>query len=76
MRRMICKKMGMAQGESNMFRQEEVFIGGWQEKTMEAMLRRRFENSVNQLPPLGAGRLESLSPDALTRKLERSWQHV
>ena len=27
----------------HMFRQEEVFIGGWQEKTVEAMQRRRFE---------------------------------
>lgn len=59
-----------------MFRQEEVFIGGWQDKTVEAMQRRRFEQMVGQLPPLGAGRLESLSPRALERKLEQSWQDI
>ena len=59
-----------------MFRQEEVFIGGWQEKTIEAMHRRRFEQRVAQLAPLGAARLEALSPAALARKLEQSWQDV
>lgn len=59
-----------------MFRQEEVFIGGWQEKTMEAMQRRRFEQMVAQLPPLGAGRLEVLLPSAFERKLEQCWQDV
>lgn len=59
-----------------MFRQEEVFIGGWQEKTVEAMHKRRFEQRVAQLPPLGAGRLAELSPAALARKLEQSWQDV
>lgn len=59
-----------------MFRQEEVFVGGWQEKTLEAMHRRRFEQMVGQLPPLGAGRLEALAPAALMRKLEQSWQDV
>ncbi len=59
-----------------MFRQEEVFLGGWQEKTIEAMRRRRFEQMVSQLPPLGAERLEMLTPSALARKLEQSWQSV
>ena len=59
-----------------MFRQEEVFIGGWQEKTIESMLKRRFEQSVSQLPPLGAGRLESLPPAAFARKIEQSWQDI
>ncbi len=59
-----------------MFRQQEVFIGGWQEKTIEAMQRRRFEMNVAQLPPLGAGRLEALMPSAFERKLEQCWQDV
>lgn len=59
-----------------MFRQEEVFVGGWQEKTMEAMQRRRFEQSVAQLPPLGAGRLAELSPSAFSRRIEQCWQDI
>lgn len=59
-----------------MFRQEEVFFGGWQEKTMEAMQRRRFEQRVAQLPPLGAGRLSALTPAAFERKIEQCWQDV
>lgn len=59
-----------------MFRQEEVFVGGWQEKTIEAMQRRRFEQMVTQLPPLGAGRLAELSPRAFERKLEQCWQDI
>ena len=59
-----------------MFRQEEVFVGGWHEMTLEAMQRRRFEQMVAQLPPLGAGRLEALSPAAFERKLEQCWQDV
>lgn len=59
-----------------MFRQEEVFIGGWQEKTIEAMHRRRFDQRVAQLAPLGAVRLEALPPAALARRLEMSWQDV
>lgn len=59
-----------------MFRQEEIFIGGWQEKTIEAMQKRRFEQMVSQLPPLGAGRLEALAPAALMRKIEQSWQDI
>lgn len=59
-----------------MFRQEEVFLGGWQEKTLEAMLRRRFEQSVAQLPPLGAGRLEEPMPSAFARKIEHCWQDI
>ncbi|MGN0777219.1 MAG: hypothetical protein ACI4MM_11145 [Candidatus Ventricola sp.] len=59
-----------------MFRQEEVFVGGWQEKTIEAMQRRRFEQMVTQLPPLGAGRLAELSPRAFERKIEQCWQDI
>lgn len=59
-----------------MFRQEEVFVGGWREKTIEAMHRRRFEQQVAQLPPLGSLRLAELSPRALERKLEICWQAV
>ncbi|MBQ4264651.1 MAG: hypothetical protein IJB85_03985 [Clostridia bacterium] len=59
-----------------MFRQEEVFIGGWQEKTIEVMRRRRFETQAAQLPPLGAGRLALLTPTAFERKIEQSWQDI
>lgn len=59
-----------------MFRQEEVFLGGWKEKTVEAMQRRRFEQMVSQLPPLGSCRLEALSPAAFERRIERCWQDV
>ncbi|MGN0997769.1 MAG: hypothetical protein ACI4PG_12750 [Candidatus Ventricola sp.] len=59
-----------------MFRQEEVFIGGWQEKTIEAMQRRRFEQRVAQLPPLGAGRLEALPARAFERRIEQCWQDI
>lgn len=59
-----------------MFRQEEILCGGWQEKTLEAMQRRRFEQRVAQLPPLGAGRLEALMPSAFARKIEQCWQDI
>jgi len=59
-----------------MFRQEEILCGGWQEKTLEAMQRRRFEQRVAQLPPLGAGRLEALMPEAFARRIEQCWQDV
>lgn len=59
-----------------MFRQEEAFVGGWQEKTIESMQRRRFEQMVSQLPPLGAGRLETLAPGAFERKIEQCWQDI
>ena len=59
-----------------MFRQEEVFFGGWQDKTVEAMRSRRFKHSVEQLEPLGAERLDTLTPSALERRLERCWQSV
>lgn len=59
-----------------MFRQEEIFPGGWPDKTMEAMQKRRFEQSVSQLEPLGANRLEALTPDALERRLGQSWQDI
>lgn len=59
-----------------MFRQEEVFVGGWQEKTIEAMQRRRFEQRIAQLPPLGASRLTELTPHAFERKIEQCWQSI
>jgi len=59
-----------------MFRQKEAFVGGWQDKTIDAMQRRRFDQMVAQLPPLGAGRLENLSYGAFERKLEQCWQDV
>ena len=45
-----------------MFRQEEVFPGGWPDKTVEAMRKRRFEQSIRQMEPLDANRLETLPP--------------
>jgi len=59
-----------------MFRQEEFIVGGWSEKTIEAMHKRRFEQCVAQLPPLGALRLAQLSPGAFERRLEQCWQDV
>ena len=59
-----------------MFRQEEAFCTDWQDKTLEAMQRRRFENTVAQLPPLGAVRLSALPYGTLKRRLERCWQDV
>lgn len=71
-----CIPRGSQGDRVEMFRQEEVFVGGWHEKTIESMLRRRFEQSVSQLPPLGAGRLEALAPTAFERKLEQCWQDI
>ena len=59
-----------------MFRQKEVFPGGWPDKTVEAMRKRRFEQSIRQMEPLDANRLETLTPGALARRLEQSWQEV
>lgn len=59
-----------------MFRQQEVIIGGWQEKTIDAMQRRRFETMVARLPQLGSDRLEALSPLAFARRIETSWQEI
>lgn len=59
-----------------MFRQEEVFLGGWHEKTIEAMQRKRFETMVARLPPLGTQSLDSLSQRALARRIERCWQEI
>ncbi len=59
-----------------MFRMEEVILGGWQEKTVEAMQRRRFEGMVSRLPQLGTQRLESLSPREFSRRLEVCWQDI
>lgn len=59
-----------------MFRQEEIIIGGWREKTPEALQQRRFEAQLRQLPPLGEGRLQALSAAQLTDRLEQSWQII
>lgn len=59
-----------------MFRQEEIIVGGWQERTIEAMQRRRFEKMVDRLPPLGTGGIEALHPAAFERKLEQCWQDI
>lgn len=59
-----------------MFRQEEVFLGGWHEKTIEAMRRRRFETMTSRLSPLGTQRLHALSQQALACRIERSWQEI
>lgn len=59
-----------------MFRQEETFVGSWKDKTIEAMQRRRFDQLTAQLPPLGAERLDALSPQAFSRRLEQCWQGV
>lgn len=59
-----------------MFRQEEILFGGWQERTIEAMHRRRYDQWIRQLPPLGTGRLDQLEPAALSRRLEQCWQDV
>ncbi len=59
-----------------MFRQEEVILGGWREKTIEAMQRRRFEAMVSRLPPLGANRLDALSPRSFLARIEGCWQDI
>lgn len=59
-----------------MFRQEEITIGGWQEKTIGEMQRRRFEKAVAQLQPLGAARLEEMPPALFLRRIEQSWQDI
>lgn len=59
-----------------MFRQQEIIMGGWQEKMPEVMRKRRFEQMISRLPPLGTARLESLPQDALQRRIERSWQNI
>lgn len=59
-----------------MFRQADSFLGGWKDKTIEAMHQRRFTSRVSQLPSLGADRLENLSASALRYKLEHCWQDV
>ena len=59
-----------------MFRQSDPFTGGWKDKTIEAMQRRRFDSVVRQLPGLGADRLENLSLGAFRRRLESCWQDV
>jgi len=59
-----------------MFREEEFIAGGWGERTIEAMQKRRFEQRVAQLPQLGALRLAQLSPGAFERRLEQCWQDV
>ena len=59
-----------------MFRHEEIFVGGWGEKTVEAMQRRRFESAVASLPPLSTQMLHALAPAELKRRIECSWQNI
>lgn len=59
-----------------MFRQEEVIFGGWREKTIDAMRRRRFDRMVSQLSPLGAQQLHMLSARELNQRLEDCWQDI
>ena len=59
-----------------MFRQADTFAGGWNEKTIESMRRRRFENRVRQLSALGAESLENIGTHAFQRKLEHCWQEI
>ena len=59
-----------------MFRMEEVILGGWREKTIDAMRRRRFEVLVSRLQPLGSQRLEMLPQREFWRRLELCWQDI
>ena len=59
-----------------MFRHEEIFVGGWGEKTVEAMQRRRFESAVASLPPLSTQMLHALTPSELKHRIECSWQGI
>jgi len=59
-----------------MFRLEETIVGGWQEKTMEAMRRRRFDAMVGRMPPMSASRLETLTPREFSRRIEGCWQDI
>lgn len=59
-----------------MFRQEETFIGGWQDKTIDAMQKRRFDTITARLGPLAAQRMEALPPAVFSRRIERSWQEI
>ena len=59
-----------------MFRQADTFAGGWNEKTIESMRRKRFENRVRQLSALGAESLENIGTHAFQRKLEHCWQEI
>ena len=59
-----------------MFRLEEVFWGGWQDKTIEAMRKRRYKQNLERLEPLGAERLDALTSSALERRLETCWQSI
>lgn len=62
--------------EEYMFRNEEIIAGGWGEKTIEAMQRRRFELTVASLLPLSTQRLHALTPIELKRRIECSWQEI
>lgn len=59
-----------------MFRQVYTFTGGWKDKTIEALQKRKFEILVAQLHDMGTERLENLSHRSFERKLERCWQNV
>ena len=59
-----------------MFRYEEAFAGGWSDKTIEAMRKRRFERILAQMKPLGECRFDALTAGELARRLENSWQNI
>ena len=59
-----------------MFRLNEVILGGWQEKTMDAMHRRRFDAMVARLPQLESQRLEMLGNGEFSRRIEACWQDI
>lgn len=59
-----------------MFRQEELFVGGWRDKTLESMQKHRLKRLVAQMPPIETQRLHALSAADLARRIERSWQSV
>lgn len=59
-----------------MFRQEDSFHWDWRDKTIDSMQRRRFDQAIAQLPPLGVSSLDQLSSRALSSKLERCWQDI
>ena len=59
-----------------MFRYEETFAGGWGDKTIEAMRKRRYERIMAQMKPLSECRFDALTAGELAQRLENSWQNI
>ena len=57
-----------------MFRWEEAHFGGWNDKTIEYMEKRRFEQSIARLPSLGEAGIEVLNCAAFEKRIEQCWQ--